>query len=127
MQCYILEDPVREHWKDGEWVWKPEYKIAGKTAIPSGTYPIDITYSNRFRKELLLLRDVPDFKGVRIHKGNWPENTEGCLLPGRIPGTDVVLESAKAFDPLFELIRLELSRGGGVEIEIENSNKLLDA
>jgi len=53
--CDTLEDKVRDINKDGDLLDKGEEKVYGETAIPSGTYQIVITYSNRFKKPLPLL------------------------------------------------------------------------
>ena len=61
---------------------KKARKEKGKTAIPEGTYPLLITKSARFHQWLPLLQGVPDFDGIRIHAGNYPDDTQGCILPG---------------------------------------------
>ena len=48
--------------------------------IPAGTYPLEITWSPRFKKDLPLIEDVPDRDGIRIHKGSIPEHSRGCVL-----------------------------------------------
>lgn len=75
---WTVEDAVRE--KNG--VPVEQWKIKGQTAIPKGTYPLIVTFSNRFQKMLPLLVDVPGFSGVRIHAGNTEHDTEGCILLG---------------------------------------------
>lgn len=100
---YTLEDAVRE------------FKVPGATAIPYGTYKVIVTYSNRFKRELPLLLNVPNFEGIRIHPGNSSGDTEGCILVGKEwNGTDFILQSGKAFAELFDLIK----KSPQTEIEI---------
>ncbi len=70
--CDTLEDVVRPAGQ----------KIAGKTAIPSGTYKVKKTMSPRFKSVLPEILNVPGFTGVRIHSGNTADDTAGCLLLG---------------------------------------------
>lgn len=78
-RCWVLEDKVREI--EGRPV--EEWKIKGITAIPRGRYAVVLDKSARFGKVLPRLLDVPGYSGVRIHAGNTPEDTEGCLLVGQ--------------------------------------------
>lgn len=94
-ECFILEDRYRPG----------EPKVYGKTAISSGRYEVKITPSPRFKRDLPLLLKVPGFEGVRIHPGNVPADTEGCLLPGKVRDTDRVLESRTAFEALFTKLK----------------------
>ena len=55
----------------------------GRSAIPTGTYRVLITKSPKFKEWLPLIFGVPGFEGIRIHTGNKPVNTRGCILVGR--------------------------------------------
>ena len=94
-ECYTLEDVERD------------VKIDGKTAIPKGTYKVIINQSNRFKRLLPLLLDVPNYAGVRIHSGNVATQTDGCLLVGKTRSLDFVGSSREAFTKLFEKMLLE--------------------
>ena len=48
--------------------------------IPDGTYPVSVTYSPRFQKNLPLIDKVPKRSGIRIHTGTRPEHSQGCVL-----------------------------------------------
>ena len=48
--------------------------------IPAGTYPVERTWSPKFKKFLPILNDVPDRSGIRIHRGSIPEHSQGCIL-----------------------------------------------
>jgi hypothetical protein len=77
-------------------------KIKAETAIPKGSYKVIINESNRFKRLLPLLLNVPDFEGVRIHSGNSNHDTEGCILVGQTRNKNYIGQSRKAFDKLFK-------------------------
>jgi hypothetical protein len=109
-QCLVLEDRDRglrqEYEKEEAYKgMNDQLKVPGKTAIPYGKYEVVVTFSQRFQKQLPLLLNIPVFSGVRIHPGNFPENTEGCLLPGTTRRDDAVFNSKEAFNALFVLIQ----------------------
>lgn len=73
-------------------------KSHGYRAIPSGMYKMAITYSPRFKKRLPLLLNVPCYEGIRIHAGNYPRDTQGCILPGWNWQKGMVCSSKAALD-----------------------------
>ncbi|MBU1028505.1 MAG: hypothetical protein KKF48_05665 [Nanoarchaeota archaeon] len=95
---YCLEDMIRE----------PGVKIAGKTAIPEGRYRVIIDQSNRFKRAMPHILDVPMFEGIRIHNGSYPKDTEGCPLLGFKKGKDMIWESKLAFNRFFDILYLAL-------------------
>lgn len=106
--CDTIEDTVRE---DG-------VKVFGKTAIPAGTYQIMLTYSNRFKKVMPQLLNVPNFEGVRIHSGNTELDTEGCLIIGENKEKGKVLNSRVTYDKLMAIFNGRLA-GESIEITIQ--------
>ena len=65
--CETLEDTVRDINADGDLKDEGECKVYGQTAIPYGVYELTATFSPHFSKIMTLIKDVPSFKGVRIH------------------------------------------------------------
>jgi len=121
--CFGVEDPVRG---------PAEAKVWGKTAIPAGTYRVRVTMSNRFKRRLPLLVNMPggtirfgnnliDDCGVRIHPGNTAADTEGCLLPGTAFRADGASVSASrvAFDRLFLLIEQAVQNNEPITLTIK--------
>ena len=105
--CNVLEDVDRalDSQMGKERIgWLKQY---GKTAIPYGRYEVIISYSNRFKKYLPLLVNVPGYDGIRIHPGNYHTDTEGCLLPGTYSPSvpDFVGKSKVAFDSLMSVLK----------------------
>lgn len=74
--CHTIEDRVRA--KPGE--WKRELKVYGKTAIPYGIYPVLVTWSNRFKRPMPGVFNVPDFEGIRFHWGVNELSSAGCII-----------------------------------------------
>lgn len=123
-ECYTLEDVIRE--VPGEPVEK--WKIPGVTAIPSGRYRVILSQSPRFTAmeghpvwtpELL---NVPGYVGIRIHPGNYPKDTEGCILTGTAPDPHggAVWASRAAFDKLYLMLSQTINLGSEVWITVKN-------
>jgi hypothetical protein len=93
--CDTLEDQERET------------KIPGQTAIPCGTYKVILTMSNRFKKLMPLLVNVPNFSGIRIHNGNTKDHTEGCVLVGKKVKDGFVGDSKVTFKKLMGILYAE--------------------
>lgn len=108
--AYTLELPV----KDG---------LPG-SAIPPGVYPIEFAPSPKFMaspdpwvqqyaERMPHLIEIPGRSLIMIHWGNFPEETEGCILVGDMHDLDEVGQSRQAFERLYPL----LSDGDTIEIQ----------
>lgn len=97
--CWTCEDAERPDANNDGFV---DNKIPGKTAIPRGTYKVLRTYSPKFQRTMPQLMDVPGFTGIRIHTGNYADDTAGCILPGleRLPKG--VGQSSKAYEEVIK-------------------------
>ena len=104
--CDTLEDTVRDE------------KIAGQTAIPYGKYEIIVNRSPRFKRDLPLLLEVPNFEGIRIHRGNTAKDTSGCILVGENKVVGKVINSTPYEEEITKLIKEAISLGYKVFIEI---------
>lgn len=79
--CKTLEDTNRDLNKNGQFD-NNEKKVYGETCIPYGKYKVILSYSPKFKRELPEILEVPDFQGIRIHRGNKISDTLGCVLCG---------------------------------------------
>ena len=102
--CDTLEDVCRGLTQEMTEAQIAQIKVKGQTAIPSGTYKVDITFSQKFKKYLPILENVKGFEGIRIHSGNDSNDTEGCILVGKNKAKGQVLESRDTFNKLINKI-----------------------
>lgn len=121
LQCHGLEDEHRE------------IKVAGKTRIPAGTYPVTLRtegsihpkYAKMFpemHKGMLWLQGVPGFTWIYFHIGNTDEHTAGCILVGQGDhiddlGTITLRNSKIAYMAFYERV-IDAAWHGSLEVEI---------
>lgn len=117
-QCFVLEDIFRA------------VKVMHKTRIKAGNYKVSLQNSGvlhaKYKKKfpfhvgMLLLNNVPDFKGIMIHIGNTSADSSGCLLVGSLHAarTSNILESTKAYTHIYKIISSAILNGEQVEILI---------
>lgn len=110
--CDTLEDKVRP---EGE-------KVYGETAIPAGTYTVVLSYSNRFKKIMPEILNVPNFTRIRIHCGNSSKDTEGCLLVGKWDGKteNWISDSKNTYNKLYSLLEEASNNKENITITIKD-------
>lgn len=119
--CDTIEDKVRtlvDSNKDGDFDDAGEGKVYGLTAIPAGTYRLTLSMSNRFKRLLPELHDVPGFSGVRIHSGNTAEDSHGCIIVGINDKKGWVSRSRNYETALVAKLQQYINDGFAVEITI---------
>ena len=48
--------------------------------VPALIYKVAVTQSEKFKRLLPVLQNVPGRSGIRIHRGTKPEHSKGCIL-----------------------------------------------
>ena len=117
--CDTLEDTdrgLRESMTEDEIA---ALKVKGATAIPTGTYRIDMqTRSPRFGRVLPRLVSVKGYSGVLIHSGNTADDTEGCILVGENRERGKVLNSRATLERLLVFLRAAQAEGEEIKLTI---------
>ncbi len=91
-------------------------KVYGETAIPTGTYSVDMGIKSSkfggqtFYKEvcggkLPRIVGIKGFEGVLIHCGNTAADSLGCILVGENKMVGKVINSRDAFRKLYAVIK----------------------
>jgi len=124
-QCFVIEDASRV------------VKVAGKTRVPAGRYQIKFRevlsgMTKEYRAKYdnftwhLELQDVPNFKYVYGHVGNYHRNTEGCLLFNlgvrEQKGEWVGIDSVRAFKRIYDKLSKALYMQEQVWITIRDED-----
>ena len=116
--CDTLEDTNRDLNKNGRFD-NGETKVYGRICIPFGHYTVDLTMSAHFKRVLPILVGVPDFAGVRIHRGNEPSDTLGCILVGENKIKGKVINSTPYEEKLVQMMKAAKGRGETISITIK--------
>lgn len=100
-------------------------KVYGETAIPTGTYNIDMNtvsakFKNRswaspYKGKIPRLQNVPGYEGVLIHPGTTSKDTLGCILVGKNTSKGMITQSQATFHQLMSI----LTKGTNITITIE--------
>lgn len=127
--CNSLEDTDRGLHETQSLLEIQNKKVYGKTAIPYGTYKIDMdTVSPKFQNrawakpyngKLPRLIDVKGYSGVLIHVGNKPEDTLGCILCGENKVKGQVINSTATFYGLMAALLKAHKAGEEICITVE--------
>ena len=93
--CNTLEDTDRDLSQDMLLTYIQNKKIKSQTAIPTGTYKVDMDtvspkysnyskypYARQFNAKMPRLLNVKGFEGILIHAGSTQKHTDGCILVG---------------------------------------------
>jgi hypothetical protein len=127
--CNTLEDTDRGLRQDMQIEYIKRHKIAGSTAVPTGTYAVTLAVVSpkyMYRKgydfcngKVPRLLNVKGFEGILIHTGNYPKDTQGCILVGKNTVKGAVMESTETFKKLYEKLRMTVDSGEEINIRIE--------
>lgn len=104
-------------------------KVYGQTAIPTGTYIIDMnttspkfkdrTWAKPYGGKLPRLIGVKGFEGILIHVGNTQQDSLGCILIGYNKIKGKVVNSTACFQKLMPILLKAHLAGEVITIKVE--------
>tara|TARA_R110001583_G_scaffold44033_3_gene139782 strand:+ start:3217 stop:3675 length:459 start_codon:yes stop_codon:yes gene_type:complete len=107
--CDTLENPYLNNQRNISCIPEGQYKV--RLRLPRESATRDYLH--------LLVQDVPNRDWILFHRGNYPSQTQGCILVGNGRKQDIVENSRLAMD----LVIKELIHLGGENINLIIKNK----
>jgi hypothetical protein len=93
--------------------------VPDKCCIPAGTYSVVAYSSPRRGYTVPLLENVPGRSEIEMHIGNYPKDTDGCILIGDKRINDAMIgESEIAFDLFMDEFIAALNAGEHVTLSV---------
>lgn len=104
-------------------------KVKHQTAIPMGTYEIDMnTVSGTFSKKpqykefcggkVPRLKNVKGFSGILIHSGTDQDSSSGCIIVGQNKVVGKVINSWATFKRVYPILKAAANRSERITITI---------
>lgn len=81
--------------------------VSGAVCIPLGNYEGSIIYFPHMKEDAPLLNGTEPRTGIFVHVGNYPKDSEGCILVGLSQSRDFVGNSKDAFERLMHKLGKE--------------------
>ena len=128
--CDTIEDRDRRLDQSMTEVNIAKIKVKHQTAIPTGTYDIDMTtVSGTFSKKpqykefcggrVPRLKYVKGFSGILIHSGTDQDSSSGCIIVGENKVVGKVINSWATFKRVYSLLKAAHNRGERITITIQ--------
>ncbi|PHR57947.1 MAG: hypothetical protein COA43_11260 [Robiginitomaculum sp.] len=112
-----------------------EIKVVGETRIPAGIYEMGVRkvggfhkrylhkFGKPFHRGMLHVLNVPNFKYILWHVGNYGRDTQGCLLLGRADyNAMAVWQSKRTYMRVYNMV-IEAALKGRVTVEYRDSDR----
>lgn len=108
-------------------------KVYGETAIPSGTYDVDMDtpsgkyqlkavndkYYEKYCRHMPRIRNIKGYSGVLIHPGTDENSTLGCLIVGENKVVGKVINSRTTFSRLWDVLYGAYLKDENIKLTIE--------
>lgn len=107
-------------------------KVAGKTAIPTGRYELELrvspslknrAYAKKYDGKFPYLKNVPGWTGVMFHPFNYGSESKGCISVGEKWKPGAILKATKGYEDMMDFYLADaFERGQRVFVTITEIN-----